>query len=181
MLQDSNGLNFACHSADVDKLRPNPGETSKLLDVEDDAFANKVEFDDGDIDDEIDPALKEIIDRSVRQIFWLLNTLATFVQGRYIRIPFLVSGVPHCECTKIYACMKECMQFRANMYILVPNLKFVRIKQKYYFEESLGNNNFSLMSFYSRSMDTGMDLGTTQQHRNFFKIRTQHNWDAHIN
>jgi hypothetical protein len=33
--------------------------------VEDDAFAHKVEFDDGDIDidDEIDPALKEEIDR----------------------------------------------------------------------------------------------------------------------
>ena len=82
-------------------MRPHPGETSKLLDAEDDAFANKVEFDDGDIDDEIDPALKEIIDRSVRQIFWLLNTLATFVQGRYISIPFLVSGAPHCECARI--------------------------------------------------------------------------------
>jgi hypothetical protein len=46
-------------------LRPHPGETSKLPDVEDDAFAHKVEFDDGDIDidDEIDPALKEEIDR----------------------------------------------------------------------------------------------------------------------
>lgn len=63
MLQDSNGLNFLCHRAEVDKLRPHPGETSKLPDVEDDAFAHKVEFDDGDIDDEIDPALKEEIDR----------------------------------------------------------------------------------------------------------------------
>ena len=36
--------------------------------------------------------------------------------------------------------MKEYMQFRANMYILVPT---------------------SLMSFYLRSTDTGMDLGTT--------------------
>lgn len=31
--------------------------------MEDDTFAHKVEFDDGDIDDEIDPALKEKIDR----------------------------------------------------------------------------------------------------------------------
>jgi hypothetical protein len=31
--------------------------------VEDDTFAHKVLFDDGDIDDEIDPALKEEIDR----------------------------------------------------------------------------------------------------------------------
>ncbi|KAM4094718.1 hypothetical protein ACB094_06G215100 [Castanea mollissima] len=72
--KDSNGLNFACHSAEVDKLRPHPGETSKLLDVEDVAFANKVEFDDGDIDDEIDPALKEIIDREVEDFARRLNS-----------------------------------------------------------------------------------------------------------
>ncbi|CAI0472200.1 unnamed protein product [Linum tenue] len=39
-------------------------ETSKLQDVEDDIFYHKVELDDVDIDDEIDPALKEEIDRS---------------------------------------------------------------------------------------------------------------------
>ncbi len=59
-------------------MRPHLGETSKLLDVEDDDFVHKVEFDDGDIDDEIDPALKEKIDRSVIQVFWSLNILATF-------------------------------------------------------------------------------------------------------
>lgn len=72
--KDSNGLNFACHSAEVDKLRPHLGETSKLLDVEDDDFAHKVEFDDGDIDDEIDPALKEKIDREVEDFARRLNS-----------------------------------------------------------------------------------------------------------
>ncbi|CAN1308897.1 SKP1-like protein 21 [Linum perenne] len=38
-------------------------ETSKLQDVEDDIFYRKVELDDVDMDDEIDPALKEKIDR----------------------------------------------------------------------------------------------------------------------
>lgn len=44
-------------------MQPHFGETSKLPDVEDETFSQKVEFDDGDMDDEIDPALKEKIDR----------------------------------------------------------------------------------------------------------------------
>ncbi|KAE7999489.1 hypothetical protein FH972_003912 [Carpinus fangiana] len=72
--KDSNGLNFVCHRTELDKLRPHPGETSKLPDVEDDAFAHKVLFDDGDIDDEIDPALKEEIDREVEDFARRLNS-----------------------------------------------------------------------------------------------------------
>ncbi|CAN1237210.1 SKP1-like protein 21 [Linum grandiflorum] len=40
-------------------------ETSKLQDIEDDIFYRKLELDDVDMDDEIDPALKEKIDREV--------------------------------------------------------------------------------------------------------------------
>lgn len=64
LFQESNGLNQVCHSAeDGQKVRAGVGATSNLRDVEDDIFANKNELDDGDIDDEIDPALKEKIDR----------------------------------------------------------------------------------------------------------------------
>lgn len=34
-----------------------------MEDATDDVFASKPDFDDGDVDDEIDPALKEKIDR----------------------------------------------------------------------------------------------------------------------
>ncbi|XP_041026863.1 SKP1-like protein 21 [Juglans microcarpa x Juglans regia] len=72
--KDSDGLNFECHGAEVDKLRSNPGGTSKLPDAEDETFPHKVEFDDGDIDDEIDPALKEKIDREVEDFARRLNS-----------------------------------------------------------------------------------------------------------
>lgn len=42
---------------------PSPSQISKLQDVEDDMFMHKSEFDDSDIDDGIDPELKEKIDR----------------------------------------------------------------------------------------------------------------------
>lgn len=54
--------------------------------MEDETFSPKVEFEDGDIDDEIDPALKEKIDRWARQVLWLLNILTTIVQRRYQRV-----------------------------------------------------------------------------------------------
>lgn len=64
MFQEPNGLNSVCCSDEVgQKIRSDIGATSNLQAVEDDIFANKNEFDDGDIDDEIDPALKEKIDR----------------------------------------------------------------------------------------------------------------------
>ncbi|XP_041000753.1 SKP1-like protein 21 isoform X3 [Juglans microcarpa x Juglans regia] len=72
--KDSNGLNFVCNGTGVDKLQPHPGETSTLPDVENDTFPHKVEFDDGDIDDEIDPALKEKIDREVEDFARRLNS-----------------------------------------------------------------------------------------------------------
>lgn len=39
------------------------GGVSNLLSMEDDIFSRKAEFEDGYIDDEIDPALKEMLDR----------------------------------------------------------------------------------------------------------------------
>ncbi|XP_044504068.1 SKP1-like protein 21 isoform X2 [Mangifera indica] len=73
--QDSNGLNTLCHCAEVgNELRPDQGETSNTQDVEDDIFARKSEFDDGYVDDEIDPALKEKIDREVEDFARRLNS-----------------------------------------------------------------------------------------------------------
>ncbi|KAK0582187.1 hypothetical protein LWI29_022554 [Acer saccharum] len=61
--QESNGLK----GSDL-------GETSEKQDVTDEMFASKPEFDDGDVDDEIDPALKEKIDREVEDFARRLNS-----------------------------------------------------------------------------------------------------------
>ncbi|CAN1308896.1 SKP1-like protein 21 [Linum perenne] len=64
--KDSNGSGYLGHStAGNNESHSTVSETSKLQDVEDDIFYRKVELDDVDMDDEIDPALKEKIDREV--------------------------------------------------------------------------------------------------------------------
>ncbi|XP_022757374.1 SKP1-like protein 21 isoform X4 [Durio zibethinus] len=73
--KEPNGLNSVCRSAEVgQKIQPSFGATSNLQDAEDDIFANKNEFDDADIDDEIDPALKEKLDREVEDFRRILNS-----------------------------------------------------------------------------------------------------------
>lgn len=42
---------------------PTTTDTSKLHESEAAIFSTKVEFDDGDIDDELDPVMKEELDR----------------------------------------------------------------------------------------------------------------------
>ncbi|KAH9731933.1 SKP1-like protein 21 [Citrus sinensis] len=73
--QESNGLNFVCHSAEVgNKFSTDLGETSNMQNMEDGIFVRKVDFDDVDIDDEIDPALKEKLDREVEDFARRLNS-----------------------------------------------------------------------------------------------------------
>ncbi|XP_057454646.1 SKP1-like protein 21 [Lotus japonicus] len=64
-----NGHNIRPESSEVDIC-----ETSNSQYREDDTFPSKLEFDDGDIDDEIDPALKEKIDREVEDFARRLNS-----------------------------------------------------------------------------------------------------------
>lgn len=73
MFQVSNGFDAACHSVKGhgDFLSA-LFETIKLPDIGDDGLNLKDEFDDCDIDDEIDPALKEKIDRSASLIIFLI-------------------------------------------------------------------------------------------------------------
>ncbi|CAL1379615.1 unnamed protein product [Linum trigynum] len=73
--KDSNGLGCLGHTTGGDnESHSTLSETSKLQDIEDDIFDQKVEFDDVDIDDEIDPALKEEIDREVEDFARRLNS-----------------------------------------------------------------------------------------------------------
>ncbi|GLT79708.1 hypothetical protein SLA2020_511860 [Shorea laevis] len=73
--KESNGLSSgSCDAESGKKLWLNIGDTSNLQDVEDDIFTNKNDFDDGEIDDEIDPALKEEIDREVEDFARRLNS-----------------------------------------------------------------------------------------------------------
>ncbi|KAL2511352.1 SKP1-like protein 21 [Abeliophyllum distichum] len=75
--KDSNVLNSEFRDALVrGNFLPSLGKTSKLLDIEDDRFAGEDEFDDddGDLDDDIDPAIKEKIDREVEDFARRLNS-----------------------------------------------------------------------------------------------------------
>ncbi|KAF2315298.1 hypothetical protein GH714_038755 [Hevea brasiliensis] len=66
LYDDSKVLNSLFHSAEVnDEFQPSTSEMPKLRGAENDIFTPKVEFGDVDVDDEIDPALKEKIDREV--------------------------------------------------------------------------------------------------------------------
>lgn len=67
--KEENCITSSCHTAeDGNKIRSSLGEESNLPDMEDDIFAH------GDIDDEIDPALKEEIDREVEDFARRLNS-----------------------------------------------------------------------------------------------------------
>ncbi|GKU96748.1 hypothetical protein SLEP1_g9949 [Rubroshorea leprosula] len=73
--KEPKGISSQSHNTELGKkLQPSHGDTSNLQDVENDIFSNKNEFDDGDIDDEIDPALKEEIDREVEDFARRLNS-----------------------------------------------------------------------------------------------------------
>ncbi|XP_050238661.1 SKP1-like protein 21 isoform X2 [Mercurialis annua] len=73
--KESNGLSSLCHGTDVDnELQFKSNETPKRRGVDEDMLTPKVGSDDGDIDDEIDPALKEIIDREVEDFARRLNS-----------------------------------------------------------------------------------------------------------
>ncbi|XWS77018.1 hypothetical protein CRYUN_Cryun01aG0227700 [Craigia yunnanensis] len=73
--KEPNGLNSVCCNAKVgQKLRPSIGATSNLQNAEDYISSNKKVFDDADIDDEIDPALKEKLDREVEDFARRLNS-----------------------------------------------------------------------------------------------------------
>lgn len=55
-------------------LVPTTTDTSKLHESEAAIFSTKVEFDDGDIDDELDPVMKEELDREVEDFARRLNS-----------------------------------------------------------------------------------------------------------
>ncbi|KAG8363313.1 hypothetical protein BUALT_Bualt19G0009400 [Buddleja alternifolia] len=75
--KESNELDYVRSSSPMAhvNLLPEICDATKLLDVEDDRFAPEDEFDDCDLDDDdIDPALKEKIDREVEDFARRLNS-----------------------------------------------------------------------------------------------------------
>ncbi|KAJ6872842.1 hypothetical protein NC651_031845 [Populus alba x Populus x berolinensis] len=73
--KESSAASSLCHNAEVDhELQSSLSEKLKLQDAAGEIFAPTVEFDDVDIDDEIDPALKEEIDREVEDFARILNS-----------------------------------------------------------------------------------------------------------
>jgi len=66
-------LSTTCHEA-VGKCSPTPSRSSVRHESTEDDFVSKVEFDDADIDDELDPAMKEELDREVEDFARRLNS-----------------------------------------------------------------------------------------------------------
>ncbi|WRX19168.1 SKP1 component [Theobroma cacao] len=65
----------ACNQGNIDNiLVPTRSKTSKLQDSSAVIFSPKMEFDDADIDDDIDPAMKEELDREVEDFARRLNS-----------------------------------------------------------------------------------------------------------
>nr|XP_028952071.1 SKP1-like protein 21 isoform X1 [Malus domestica] len=105
----SSNLNFACPSDQLNKFTPSSSLTLKLQDLKDDRVDDMIGFDDGDIDDEIDPALKEKIDREVEDFARRLNSdwpermqeILSLGQERR-PVPFSINGN---SSFRRYACM----------------------------------------------------------------------------
>jgi len=73
--KDLHNLDSKSQSAEiVDNTASCLGDVSNLPSMEDDIFTPKTEFEDGYIDDEIDPALKELLDREVEDFARRLNS-----------------------------------------------------------------------------------------------------------
>ncbi|KAA8539933.1 hypothetical protein F0562_026625 [Nyssa sinensis] len=72
--KELNGLPSACQNGEVDDV-PSQSKTLNLQDSASVPFSPKLEFDDGDIDDELDPAMKEELDREVEDFARRLNSV----------------------------------------------------------------------------------------------------------
>lgn len=69
--QESNCPTSSCLNGDTgDVVSPLPSDMQVSASVK---FSPKLDFDDGDIDDELDPAMKEEIDRFVYLVIWSLE------------------------------------------------------------------------------------------------------------
>lgn len=62
MVQDIDSLKSECHNGEMEDVSSS-SRASMLQDSSSAAFLSNLEFDDADIDDGLDPALKEEIDR----------------------------------------------------------------------------------------------------------------------
>ncbi|KAL5727420.1 SKP1-like protein 21 [Ranunculus cassubicifolius] len=71
-LKELDALSSDSHVAENGNV-PSPSRTPKLQDVTDDAFSPEIDFD-YDIDDELDPAMKEELDREVEDFARRLNS-----------------------------------------------------------------------------------------------------------
>ncbi|XP_010241867.1 PREDICTED: SKP1-like protein 21 isoform X1 [Nelumbo nucifera] len=68
-------LSSECNNGEAGNIiESSSSKTSKVQDVAVDSLGPKVEFDDGDIDDELDPAMKEELDREVEDFARRLNS-----------------------------------------------------------------------------------------------------------
>ncbi|KAL0426009.1 UNVERIFIED_CONTAM: hypothetical protein Sradi_1135700 [Sesamum radiatum] len=80
--EESNELDSVCSNSSLHgKLLTNVCHETKLLEIEDDGLAAEDEFDDCDLDDDIDPALKEKIDRHLTPEYRLLTSGGEYLEA----------------------------------------------------------------------------------------------------
>ncbi|XP_065859597.1 SKP1-like protein 21 isoform X2 [Euphorbia lathyris] len=72
--EEANGLNSLCHTAEIDNESRSTTSAAPNSHTNDGIFSPRPEFDDVEVDDEIDPALKEQIDREVEDFARILNS-----------------------------------------------------------------------------------------------------------
>ncbi|XP_020958905.1 SKP1-like protein 21 isoform X2 [Arachis ipaensis] len=74
-LKELDSVPFACHNRNVDNaLKASPSKHSQTQDLPPMSFSPKLEFINGDLDDELDPAMKEELDREVEDFARRLNS-----------------------------------------------------------------------------------------------------------
>ncbi|XP_009411510.1 SKP1-like protein 21 isoform X1 [Musa acuminata AAA Group] len=72
--KDTSGDSAKVHRKKEDTFSPSPSQNLEVQGNVEDAFVSNVEFGDGDIDDELDPAVKEELDREVEDFARRLNS-----------------------------------------------------------------------------------------------------------
>jgi len=80
VMQEADASSHPCENGtDIDGLESASNLSSKLLDPMS-PFSPRIDFDDGDIDDELDPAMKEELDRFVKLLLICIFLLHSCVR-----------------------------------------------------------------------------------------------------
>ncbi|KAH7538072.1 SKP1-like protein 21 isoform X1 [Ziziphus jujuba] len=118
--KELDALSSACHDGEVNNMA-SASKNSKLKDSTSVSFSPKLEFDDGDMDDDLDPAMKEELDREVEDFARRLNSdwpermqeILSLGEGRLVPISMNGNGSTHRYTKCAAAALSELEEMRA--------------------------------------------------------------------